>query len=128
MPRSSGTGPRPADRSGSGPYRGLPTASRSGGWRNRLEAATQDGGTVVLTQVLAGIGGVGKTQLAAAYARRAWAEGVGVLVWVNAATRDGAVSAYADAALALGLPLADRDDPEKSARAFLARAETTAHR
>jgi len=83
---------------------------------------------VVLTQVLAGIGGVGKTQLAAAYARRAWAESVGVLVWVNAATRDGAVSAYADAALALGLPLADRDDPEKSARAFLARAETTAHR
>ena len=95
---------------------------------DRLQGAAEHGGTVVLTQVLAGMGGVGKTQLAAAYARRAWAEGVGVLVWVNAATRDGVVSAYADAALALGLPLADRDDPEKSARAFLAWAETTADR
>jgi len=91
---------------------------------DRLEGSAEDGGT----EVLAGMGGVGKTQLAAAYARRAWAEGVGVLVWVNAATRDGVVSAYADAALALGLPLADRDDPEKSAREFLAWAETTADR
>jgi hypothetical protein len=57
---------------------------------DRLERAAEDGGTVVLTQVLAGMGGVGKTQLAAAYARRVWAEGVGVLVWVNAATRDAA--------------------------------------
>jgi hypothetical protein len=95
---------------------------------DRLEGAAEDSGTVVLTQVLAGMGGVGKTQLAAAYARRVWAEGVGVLVWVNAATRDGVLSAYADAAVALGLPLADRDDPEKSARAFLAWAETTADR
>jgi hypothetical protein len=39
---------------------------------DRLEGAAEDGGTVVLTQVLAGMGGVGKTQLAAAYARRAW--------------------------------------------------------
>jgi hypothetical protein len=93
-----------------------------------LEGAAEDGGTVVLTQVLGGTGGVGKTQLAAAYARRAWAEGVGVLVWANAATRDGVVSAYADAALALGLLLADRDEPEKSAQAFLAWAETTADR
>ena len=88
------------------------------------EAAEQDG-TVVLTQVLAGMGGVGKTQLAAAHARQAWREGAGLLVWVNAASRDAIVAAYADAAHALGLPGADREDPERSAQAFLAWAETT---
>ena len=61
------------------------------------EAAEQDG-TVVLTQVLAGMGGVGKTQLAAAYARQAWSEGSGCVVWVNASSRDAVVAAYADAA------------------------------
>ncbi|WP_255218840.1 NB-ARC domain-containing protein, partial [Actinomadura formosensis] len=99
----------------------------------RLERAAEQDGTVVLTQqddreltqVLAGMGGVGKTQLAAAYARHAWQQGVGVLVWVNAATRDGVVSAYADTAVRLGLPLADRQDPDRSAREFLAWAETT---
>ena len=88
------------------------------------EAAEQDG-TVVLAQVLAGMGGTGKTQLAAAHARQAWNDGVGMLVWVNAASRDSIVAAYADAALALGLPGADREDPERSAHAFLAWAETT---
>ena len=88
------------------------------------ETAEQDG-TIVLTQVLAGTGGVGKTQLAAAYARHVWRQGVGVLVWVNAATRDGVISAYADTAVRLGLPLADRDDPERSARGFVTWAETT---
>jgi predicted transcriptional regulator len=67
------------------------------------EAAEQDG-TVVLTQVLAGMGGVGKTQLAAAHARQAWREGAGLMVWVNAASRDAIVAAYADAAHALRLP------------------------
>jgi tetratricopeptide (TPR) repeat protein/transcriptional regulator with XRE-family HTH domain len=84
------------------------------------EAAEQDGAVV-----LAGMGGVGKTQLAAAYARQAWDEGVGLLVWVNAASRDGIVAAYADAARALALPGADREVPERSAYAFLAWAETT---
>jgi hypothetical protein len=88
------------------------------------EAAEQDG-TVVLTQVLAGMGGTGKTQLAAAYARWAWREGAGLLVWVNAVSRDAIVAAYADATLALGLPGADPRDPERSAQAFLAWAETT---
>ncbi|MFC6901037.1 FxSxx-COOH system tetratricopeptide repeat protein [Nonomuraea dietziae] len=90
-----------------------------------MRVAAGAGETVVLTQVLAGMGGVGKTQLAAAYARRVWQQGVQVLVWVNAATRDGIVSAYADTAARLGLPLADRDDPEQAAREFLVWAETT---
>ncbi|MFH7598036.1 tetratricopeptide repeat protein [Streptomyces racemochromogenes] len=98
-----------------------------------LERAAERDGTVVLahtevqesTRVLAGMGGVGKTQLAAAYARRAWQQGVGVLVWVNAATREGIISAYADTASRLGLPSTDRDDPEAAAREFVSWAETT---
>jgi hypothetical protein len=81
------------------------------------QAAEQDA-AVVLAQVLAGMGGVGKTQLAAAYARQAWREGVGLLAWVSAASRDAIVAAYADAGLALGLPGADQQDPELSAQAF----------
>jgi hypothetical protein len=53
---------------------------------DRLVQATEEDGTVVLTQVLAGMGGVGKTQLAAAHARCAWQQGVGVLVWAAASS------------------------------------------
>ena len=94
----------------------------------RLVEAAEDDGTVVLTQVLAGTGGVGKTQLAAAYARQAWRDGAGVLVWVNASSRDAVVAAYSDAAQALQLPGADREHPEHSAEAFLGWAETVTDR
>ena len=93
----------------------------------RLTAAIEQHGTAVLTQVLAGMGGVGKTQLAAAYARHAWANGVGILVWANGSSRDGVISAYANAALRLGLQLADRQDQEQAAREFLAWADTAPH-
>ncbi|MEV7420979.1 tetratricopeptide repeat protein, partial [Streptomyces sp. NPDC089919] len=38
----------------------------------RLQVAVEGGGTAVLSQVLVGMGGVGKTQLAADYARASW--------------------------------------------------------
>ncbi|TWV56331.1 hypothetical protein FRZ03_04325 [Streptomyces misionensis] len=85
----------------------------------QLKQAVAEGGTVVLGQVLAGMGGVGKTQLAAHHARQAWDKGeVDLLVWVTAATRTAVVSAYAQAAT--DLLHADPADPERAASAFLA--------
>ncbi|MFF7474253.1 tetratricopeptide repeat protein [Streptomyces sp. NPDC008092] len=83
------------------------------------EQAVVQRSTVVLCQVLAGMGGVGKTQLAAHRARQAWAGGgVDLLVWVSASTRAAVVSAYAQAASdVLG---ADPTNSEHAARAFLA--------
>ena len=86
-----------------------------------MREAVEQGRTVVL----AGTGGVGKTQLAAAHARQAWRQGAGLVVWVNASSRDAIVAAYADAAGALQLPGADQHDEERSAGVFLAWAETT---
>jgi hypothetical protein len=63
-----------------------------------LEQAVAGGGTAVVCQVLAGTGGVGKTQLAAAYARTVWQAGsVDLLAWVTAGSRDAVVAAYAQA-------------------------------
>ncbi|MFF7192973.1 tetratricopeptide repeat protein [Streptomyces sp. NPDC008079] len=70
-------------------------------------------------QVLTGMGGVGKTQLAARHARDAWRSGrLDLLVWVTATSRQAVVDGLAEAAQTLlG---ADREDPERAARAFLA--------
>ncbi|MGW1681968.1 FxSxx-COOH system tetratricopeptide repeat protein [Saccharopolyspora sp. NPDC002376] len=47
--------------------------------------------------VLTGLGGTGKTELAAAYADRLWtARELDLLVWVNATSRQAVLSAYAD--------------------------------
>ncbi|MFB7215413.1 tetratricopeptide repeat protein [Streptomyces sp. NPDC056255] len=75
-------------------------------------------GTAVLCQVLHGTGGVGKTQLAAHYARQAWTgDELDVLVWVSASSRPAIISAFAQAAEEL-LAL-EPGDPERSAQAFL---------
>ncbi|MER6314419.1 tetratricopeptide repeat protein [Streptomyces sp. NPDC001581] len=85
----------------------------------QLEQAVVGGGTAVLCQVLAGMGGVGKTQLAAHHARTRWQSGnLDLLLWITAATRTAILSAYAQAAAEiLG---ADPTDPEQAAGAFLA--------
>ncbi|MGW2357745.1 FxSxx-COOH system tetratricopeptide repeat protein, partial [Streptomyces phaeofaciens] len=94
---------------------------------SRLAHMLAGGGTAVVESaqqtlaggVLAGMGGVGKTQLAAQYARNAWQAGeLDVLVWLTAGSHTAVVSGYAQAAVELlGADLAD---PEVAARGFLA--------
>ncbi|WP_351236327.1 FxSxx-COOH system tetratricopeptide repeat protein [Streptomyces sp. NPDC002133] len=86
---------------------------------DRLRATVDGGGTAVLRQVLTGMGGVGKTQLAADYAHTAWdTGGLDVLVWVTASAQSPVVTGYAQAGIELCG--ADPDDPEQAARSFLA--------
>ncbi|MEV5801724.1 tetratricopeptide repeat protein, partial [Streptomyces collinus] len=104
----------------------IPPAARSyqhRAERDRLHATADGGTTTVLTQLLTGMGGVGKTQLAADYARTAWNEtgaagGLDVLVWVTASARSPIVTGYAQAGVELCR--ADPGDPEQAARSFLA--------
>jgi NB-ARC domain/Tetratricopeptide repeat len=92
-----------------------------------LDEAVAEGGTAVLGQVLAGTGGVGKTQLAAHYARRSWqARAVELLVWVTAASREAIVSGYAQAGV--DVAAADPAEPEQAADRFLSWLETTERR
>ncbi|MFD4865235.1 tetratricopeptide repeat protein [Streptomyces sp. NPDC058412] len=78
-----------------------------------------EAGTSTTAQVLAGMGGVGKTQLAAAHARHAWGKGeIDLLLWVTAASRQAVIDAYAQAAV--DILHADPADPERAATAFLA--------
>nr|WP_245699549.1 NB-ARC domain-containing protein [Streptomyces roseifaciens] len=70
------------------------------------------------------MGGVGKTQLAAHHARRAWEEDVDLLVWVTAATREAITDTYAQAAREILHDYAG--DPGLAAEAFLAWLEPKA--
>ncbi|MFF8572683.1 FxSxx-COOH system tetratricopeptide repeat protein [Streptomyces sp. NPDC015408] len=91
---------------------------------DHLRAVVEDSGTTVLRQVsagrvLAGMGGVGKTQLAADYARTAWTDNsLDVLVWVTAGSRSAVVTGYAQAGVELCR--ASLEDPEQAAQTFLA--------
>jgi hypothetical protein len=85
----------------------------------QVEQALTEGNAAILTQVLSGLGGVGKTQLAAAVAR-SWREKgqADLLVWITATSPDSILSGYAQA----GVEVADGDpaDDERAARRFVA--------
>ncbi|MER5473801.1 tetratricopeptide repeat protein [Streptomyces sp. NPDC002685] len=70
-------------------------------------------------QVMSGGGGVGKSQLAAAYARDALHDGTDVVVWTSASDVQQVVTAYAEAALHVQVPGHTGTDPERDARTFL---------
>lgn len=91
--------------------------------RAKIDEARAGHETVVLTQVLAGGGGVGKSQLAASYAHRALRpdSGVDVVVWAPAADTFTVLAAYAEAAVAVQLPGATEApaEVERNALQFL---------
>jgi hypothetical protein len=71
------------------------------------------------TQVLLGLGGVGKTQLAADYAHTLWdARQVDLLAWITATSRDAIASAYVR--LAGEVTGIHDDDAEKGSQRLLA--------
>ncbi|MGI5243317.1 tetratricopeptide repeat protein [Dactylosporangium sp. CA-139066] len=95
---------------------------------NLVAALTGVGdGVVVLSQVLAGLGGVGKTQVAANLAHRWWRQRqVDLLVWVAATSRTEVVTRFARAAADLtGI---EDSDPTDSAERFLAWLASTDRR
>ncbi|WP_218184323.1 tetratricopeptide repeat protein [Streptomyces sp. PKU-EA00015] len=87
--------------------------------RQRIDQARAAHTTAVLTQGIAGGGGAGKSQMAAAYAHQALAAGTEVVVWVNAAETEQVVTGYAAAARRVQAPGAVGQDAETDAQAFL---------
>ncbi|MEW9527387.1 tetratricopeptide repeat protein [Microbispora sp. NPDC049125] len=76
--------------------------------------------------VVSGMGGVGKTQLAAAVARNLLAtHAVDLLVWVPASTRAGIITSYAAAAASVGV---GAEDPEQAGVRFVGWLAETCHR
>jgi NB-ARC domain len=112
------------------PHRVGVVPGQAGSFQRRGVAAVLDeaaDGSAAPCQVLTGTGGVGKTQLAAAYARAAWQAGtVDLLAWVTAGSRDAVVAAYAQAGVEVAG--ADPDDLEQAAARFLTWLEITERR
>ena len=82
---------------------------------------------MVLTQVLSGGGGVGKSQLAAACADQAVRDRTDLVVWADASAPGGVVATYAQAAAGVQAPgrTGQPGDAEADARAFLDWAAAT---
>ena len=91
---------------------------------DRLAAAAGSGQVAVLCAVT-GLRGVGKTQVAAAYARDRIAAGWGLVGWVNAESRDVLLAGLARGAAAVGVADPEGDSAE-SARRLREHLETRA--
>ncbi|MFE1198446.1 tetratricopeptide repeat protein [Streptomyces olivaceoviridis] len=96
--------------------------------RQAVDDARSHGAGVVLTQVLSGGGGVGKTQLAAACAIDALQDGVDLVVWAAATETQQLITQYAQAAARIRLPGATGQDPQSDARTLLEWLATTPRR
>lgn len=84
-----------------------------------LAQALVGGPAPIVCQVVAGLGGVGKTQLAANLAHRQWrTKQVDLLIWTSATSRSSIITTYAQAAADI---IGDQnDDPRHAADRFLA--------
>lgn len=108
---------------------GLATAFQPrAGLREQIGAGRAQGSAGVLTQVLSGGGGVGKSQLAASCANAALGDGTDLVLWAAASEVQQVVTLYARAALLVSAPGAVGDDSEHDARAMLSWLATTGRR
>jgi len=87
----------------------------------QLDAALGGGRMEVITQAISGLGGVGKTQLAAAYVQ-AHHDEFDIAAWVRA--DDGGIADLAELAVALALPVAGRTPPERAGDVLVFLANT----
>ncbi|GAB2892019.1 tetratricopeptide repeat protein [Streptomyces mayteni] len=95
--------------------------------RQAIAQGRQTDGRVVLTQVISGGGGVGKTQLAGACAADALNAGTDLVMWVPAGEANQVITSYAQAAARVHAPGTAGDDLEADARCFLEWLATTDH-
>ena len=73
-------------------------------------------GRVAVAHAVTGLRGVGKTQVAASYARFCVGAGWGLVGWVNAETRDGMLAGLARVAERLGTADPEGDSLESARR------------
>ncbi|MEW2080041.1 tetratricopeptide repeat protein [Streptomyces sp. NPDC013433] len=84
-----------------------------------VETARLTAGIRTSVQVMSGGGGVGKSQLAAVYAREAIQTGTDLLLWAPASDLQQLLTVYAQAALLVQAPGCTGRDLEADARAFV---------
>lgn len=85
----------------------------------QLRQFLQENGTLALTQPvsISGLGGIGKTQLALAYAYLSYPKSYRVVLWVNAADSTTLQTDYDTLARELGLPVEHAQEPYQRVRA-----------
>ena len=80
-------------------------------WLTRLHQALKNGQTAVVTQAIAGLGGVGKTQLALEYCHR-HLDAYSLIWWLVAENEVTLAESVSELGQALGLPISQLPDPQ----------------
>ena len=106
---SSDSGGRPTDGSGSSANGSGSSANGSGSSTNGVGSSAVGGPVVVC-----GMRGVGKSQLAAAYARECEQAGWPLVAWMDASTREALVAGLAELAVEMGID-DGKGDPDAAA-------------
>jgi len=87
----------------------------------QLRKQLQETGTAAITQPvsISGLGGIGKTQLALAYANRFYSSAYRVALWVNAANKETLQTNFAELAEVLNLPERNEQILDRRIRAVM---------